>query len=419
MKYKIKQSGKTQKIVEFHISKELVSEELDRLYRDISKTASLPGFRTGKVPIGLIKKRYKKEATDEVVKSLLTGSFKKAVSESDIDMLGLPKITDLEFHEDKGMSYKATVDIRPQVKIKKHKGLNLKKLENEVKESDVDKEIDNLRSTKANFSTKEGSAEEGDYVICDVECVVEGKSLEKKENAWLYVGEPAFIPSKTLKGMKANDQRDVEKAFPKEYSKKEIAGKNAKFHITAKEIKKKVLPELNDEFARTAANLKTMAELREALRKNIKRRNEIERRRALESEALKLLGENTVFEAPKFMVEKQFEILMNDTREKLKRQQLPKEEIESMEKNFSEKLKIEAAREVRAFFILEEIAKLENITVGDEEINAAFKEIASSSGHSADEVEKYYNENNLLENLREDIKQKKALDFVIKNANLS
>jgi len=390
VKYKIKQSGKTQKIVEFHISKELVSEELDRLYRDISKTASLPGFRTGKVPIGLIKKRYKKEATDEVVKSLLTGSFKKAVSESDIDMLGLPKITDLEFHEDKGMSYKATVDIRPQVKIKKHKGLNLKKLENEVKESDVDKEIDNLRNTKANFSTKEGSAEEGDYVICDVECVVEGKSLEKKENAWLYVGEPAFIPSKTLKGMKANDQRDVEKAFPKEYSKKEIAGKNAKFHITAKEIKKKVLPELNDEFARTAANLKTMAELREALRKNIKRRNEIERRRALESEALKLLGENTVFEAPQFMVEKQFEILMND-----------------------------AAREVRAFFILEEIAKLENITVGDEEINAAFKEIASSSGHSIDEVRKYYNENNLLENLREDIKQKKALDFVIKNANLS
>jgi len=419
MKYKIRQFGKMQKIVEFHISKELVSEELDRIYQDISKTASLPGFRAGKVPVELIKKKYKKEATDEVVKNLLTGSFKKAVTESDIDMLGLPKITDLEFHEDKRMSYKATVDIRPQVKIKIYKGLDLKKVENEVKESDVDREIDSLRNASAKFLTKEGNAKEGDYVICDVECAVEGNPVEKKENAWLYVGEPAFIPSKELEGLKVNDQKDVEKVLPKDYSKKKVAGKKAKFHITVKEIKEKIVLELNDEFAHTAANFKTVAELREALRESIKRRNKIEERRKLEGEVLELLEKNAAFEAPQFMVERQFEILMNDAKERLKKQQLQEKEIESMEKDFSEKLKTEAIREVRVFFILEEIAKLENITVSDKEINAAFEKAASSSGHSADEVKKYYNENNRLEDLRGDIKQRKTIDFVIKNANLS
>jgi trigger factor len=419
MKYKIKQSGRTQKIIEMHISGELISKELDRIYREISKNASLPGFRTGKAPVELIKTKYKKEARDEAVKNLIANSFDKVIKESNMEMLGLPGISDLQFDEAKGMSYKATVNIRPEVKLKSYKGLSLKKAKKEIKESDVDSEINALRESNAKFLTKEKVASDGDYIICDADCAVEGAPLEKKKNVWLYVGEGSFIPGKELQGLKSGDERDVEKTLPKSYSKKEVAGKKANFHIKVKEVKEKILPELNDEFAATLGNFKNMTELRETARKTMKKRNEIEERRDLENQSLSLLDKMAVFDAPQFMVDKQLEMLVNQTKEKLKRDQVSDEEIKSMEKDFRERLKKEATRQVRAYFILDKIAELENIKVDDKEIEDAFGIMASSAGRSADDVRKYYKEHNLIEDLKEDIRQRKILDFIIQNAKIN
>ena len=211
----------------------------------------------------------------------------------------------------------------------------------------------------------------------------------------------------------------MNKTLPKDYSKKEIAGKDALFHITVKEVKEKILPEVNDEFATTAAGFKSLAELREAVRGNMKRRNEMEARRELEKEALGLLDKNSAFEAPEFMVKKHLETLINHGKDRLKKENLKDDEIKAMEGDLRNRLKGEALREVRAFFILDEIAKLENIKVDEEEITQALSQIASRSNRSVDEVKKYYEENNLIENLREDIRQRKVLDLVIKNANIS
>jgi len=418
MRYKIKQSGKTKRTIEFHISKELITEELNRIYLQISKKASLPGFRVGKVPIELVKKRYKKEARDEAVKNLLADSFEKVVAESDIKILGAPEISDLEFDIEKGMSYKTTVNIKPKVRLKGYKGLNLKRVKNEIKESDVDAGINTLRETNAKFLTKTGGAAPGNYIICDVECSIEDKPLEKKENTWLYVGDDAFIPGKSLEGLKVNDEKDVEKTLPENYSKKELAGKKAKFHIRAKEIKEKILPELNDEFATTLGNFKNVGELREAIRLSIKKRSELEKRKDLENQAMKLLDKMAVFDVPQFIVDKHLESLVNETKERLKKEQFSEDKIKSMEKDFRERLKAEAIRQVRAYFILDEIANSEGIKVDDKEIEETFKIMASSSNRSIGEIRKYYEENNLIGDLREEMKQRKILDFLIENANI-
>lgn len=419
MKYKIKQSGKTQKTIECHISKEMVSDELDSIYQEISKTATLPGYRVGKAPTGLVKKRYKKEATDEVMRKLLTDSFKKAITESDIEILGHPEVFDLQFDEEKGMSYKATVNIRPQLKLKNYKGLSLKRLNKEVKEQDIDSQINTLREMNAKFAAKDGNAIDGDYIICDLECIVENHPDEKKENVWLHVSDDAFIPGKSLEGLKVNDEKDVEKVLPDNYSKKELAGKKANFHIKVKELKEKILPELNDEFASIAGDFHSMAELREAIRLSLEKMKELDERRDLENQALKLLDEMAVFDVPQFMVEKHFEVLLNKANERLKREQFSEDEIKSMEKDFKERLKIEAIRQVRTYFILDEIAKLENIKVDEMETEETFKMLASSSSRSADEVRRYYEKEDLIEDLKEELKQRKVLDFVIKNATLS
>ncbi|MBL7071152.1 MAG: trigger factor [Candidatus Omnitrophica bacterium] len=418
MKYKIKQSSKTQKAIEFHISKEVIAGELDRIYREISKTATLPGFRSGKVPADLIRKRYVKEAQEEAVRNLMHDSFKKAITESQIKMLGGTEIADLVFDEQKGMSYKAVVNIKPEIKLKSYKGLELKKNGKEVKESDIDAEVNKLREMSAKFVTKDKSAVKGDYIICDVDCTVENNPVEKKKNAWLFVGEGTFIPGEPLEGMKAGDEKDLEKALPKDYSKKEIAGKDASFHIKAKEVKEKILPELDEEFLSTMGKFKSTAEFREVIRGSLKGRNEVEERRGLESQALKILDKAASFDVPQFMVERHHQMLIESTKKRLKREQFSDDQIASMEKDFTERLKGEALREIRVYFILSEIARLEELEIEDKELEEAFNAISASSGRSIDDVKKHYQKNDTVEDLKEEIKQRKVLDFLIKNANI-
>ena len=419
MKYKIRQSGKTQKAIEFHISRDVVAGELSRIYGEISKNAALPGFRSGKAPIELIRKRYKKEAEEEAVKNLMGDSFGKALEESKISMLGFPEISDLEFSEEKGMSYKAVLNLKPEVKLKNYKGLNLKRMKKEIGESDVEEQIRKIREANAKFVSKDKNVVPDDYVICDVDCLVEGHIAEKKENVWLYVGDDSFIPGKSLEGLKTGDCRDVQKDLPADYSKKEIAGKKANFHITVKEVKEKVLPEIDQDFLSTMGKFKSVDEFREVIRQSMVRRNDIEEKRDLEGQALKLLDKMATFDVPEFMVERHHRTLVDSARERLKAERVPGEQIKSMEKDFSDRLRPEALREVRAYFILNEIARLEGLEVGAKDLESAFKAAASTTGRPAEEVRKHYEKNDALEDLKQEIKQRKVLDFLIENANVS
>ncbi|MDD5680505.1 MAG: trigger factor [Candidatus Omnitrophica bacterium] len=419
MKYKVTQNDKKQKVIQIHIPKEIVAEELEKVYSEISKSASMPGFRAGKAPLDLIKKRYQKEAREEVTKNLMFDSFNKAVTESKINLLGSPEISDFEFTEEKGMSYNATVNTRPEIKIKSYKGLTLKKTDTEVKDSDVDSYINSMREMSARFKTKEGKAVKGDYLIADMDCYVEGNFVEKKEGAWLYVDDDAYIPGKVLEGTGVNDEKDVEKELPEGYSRKELAGKKAKFHIKIKEVKEKTLPELNDEFAATMGKFHNMAELKEAVRENLKHHNKIEERRSLEHQALVLLDKSSTFDVPQSIVDRHLERLLEEAKKRLQKENYSEDEIKAKEGAVKEKLKEDALTQVRSYFILDEIARLENIKVTDDEIEAAFGEIAGSSGHSAEDVRKHYEDNDLVDDLAVDIRQKKVFDLIINNASIS
>ncbi len=418
MKHKIIRDNKTEKIIEIHIPKDMVRAELEKAYLEISKAASLPGFRPGKVPLEVIKQRFKKETHEEVMKNLMSDSFNKAMKESGIRILGIPEISDLEFEEEKEMSYKAKVAVRPEVDIKSYKGLELKKFDIEVKESDVDAYINNLREMSAKFKTRDGKALNGDYIICDMDCFVDGKFIEKKENAWLYVSDDSYIPGKELESLSVNDEKDIEKDLPKEYSKKELAGKRAKFHIKVKEVKEKLLPELNDEFAFEAAKFNNMAELREAIRENIRQHKKAEERHNLEYQAMAILDKSAVFDVPQSVVDKHLDRLVEEAKARLKRENYTEDDIKSKEPEIRKRLEDEALRGVRSYFLLDEIAKRENIKVSEAELEAAFNDIAVSSGRSAEEVKKYYEENDLVNDLAADIRQGKVFDFIVANAKI-
>ena len=419
MKYKITQNEKKQQVIEIRIPKEIVAEELDRAYIEISKSAALPGFRAGKVPLDLVKKRYQKEAHEEVMRHLMYDSFDKAVDEAGLRVLGMPEISDFEFAEGKDMSYKAAVTVRPEIKIKSYKGLTLKKFDTEVKESDIDSYINSMREMGARFKTKEGKAIRGDYLICDMDCSVDGNFVEKKENAWLYADEDSYIPGKMLEGMAVNDEKDIEKDLPEGYSKKELAGKKAKFRIKVKEVKEKTLPELNDEFAASMGKFQNIPELREAIRESIRQHKKASARRNLEEQALVLLDRSVTFDVPQSVVDRHLDRLVEEAKNRLKKESYSEGNIKSRESEIREKLKEDALRQVRSYFILDEIVNLEKIKVTAGEIETAFIDLAASSGRSAEEVKKYYEENDLTDDLAVDIRQRKAFDLIISNANIT
>lgn len=419
MKYKITQNAKKQHVIEIRIPKEIVAEELEKTYREISKSASLPGFRQGKAPLDLIKKRYRKEAHEEAMRQLVHDSLDRAVAESEIRVLGSPEISDFEFGEGKDMSYKATVTVRPEIKIKSYMGLTLKKYAADVTEADIDSYINSMREMGARFKTKEGKAAKGDYLICDMDCSVDGNFVEKKENAWLYADDDSYISGKYLEGMAVNDEKEIEKDLPADYSKKELAGKKAKFRIKVKEVKEKALPELNDEFAASMGKFHNMAELREAIRETIKQRKKIEERRNLEDQALVLLDKSATLDVPQPVVDRHLERLVEEAKNRLKKDNYPESEIKAKESEIREKFKEDAVRQVRSYFILDEIANLEKVKVSGSEMEAAFGDIAASSGHSPEEVKKYYEENDMTDDLAVDIRQRKVFDLIINNASIS
>lgn len=419
MKHKIIKNDKTEKVIEIHIPKEMVHEALEKIYSEVSKTASIPGFRAGRAPINLIKERFKKEAHEEVMRDLMIDSFNKAVKEADIKALGSPEISSLEFEEEKGMSYKAKITVRPEVNIKSYKRLELRKTGADVKESEVDSYLNNIRETGAKFETKEGKTVKGDYLICGMDCYVDGNFVEKKENAWLYVSDDSYIPGNMLEGLGVNDEKDIEKELPKEYSKKELAGKKAKFHIKVKELKKKTLPEMNDEFANSMGKFQNMSELKEAVRENMRHHKKIEERCGLERQAMAILEKSTAFDVPQSIVDRHLERLVEEAKERLKKEKHKDDDIKSKEPEIRKMLKEEAVLQVRYYFILDEIARQENIRISETELETAFDEIAESSGHSAEEVKKYYEEHNMADDLAVEIRQKKVFDFIIENANIT
>jgi trigger factor len=222
-----------------------------------------------------------------------------------------------------------------------------------------------------------------------------------------------------LEGMAVNDEKDIEKDLPEGYSKKELAGKKAKFRIKVKEVKEKALPELNDEFAASMGKFQNIPELREAIRESMRQHKKTEARRNLEEQALVLLDKSVTFDVPQSVADRHLERLVEEAKNRLKKENYPEDNIKSRESEIREKLKEDALRQVRSYFILDEIANLEKIKVIAGEIETAFVELAASSGRSAEEVKKYYEENDLTGDLAVDIKQRKVFDLIINNASIN
>ncbi|MDP3786030.1 MAG: trigger factor [Candidatus Omnitrophota bacterium] len=421
MNIKIKEIEGSRRILEIEISADAIVGKFEEVYAEIQKEAEIPGFRAGKAPRYLIETHYKDKAHEEVKRRLIADHIIKAVKDAGIAMIGAPLVSDILFETGKPLKFKAEVNARPEVRLKSYKGLKAKKAKVQVSTEDVDKVIEELRERYAQLKDVEGrSAKEGDWCLCDVEISVEGKPGEKNEGVWFPLKpqstKPEFLSQ--LTGANPGDTKTVKTVLPANYHKKEQAGKEAIFIVTVNQIKERILPEVDDEFAKDLGGFKSLLELRGNIREELTNAKEQEIKFKMEEELLGQLIRSTNFEAPTIMVDSEMDRLLKETRSRLQHIGYKQDEIEKQEPGIKDKIKEEAVKRVKGFFILEKVAEAEGIAPSEEELNKRIELLAARSKRTVEDLKSHLAGKDLMEDIKAEMAQDKALEFLVANAKI-
>ncbi len=407
--------------VEIHLDKDVFEAEVNKVYRKNVGKMNIPGFRRGKAPKSMIEKMYGKGVFyEEAIDNLLPEAYSAAIAEAKLDVVSRPEI-ELVSTDDDGVTLKATVIVKPTVKVSEYKGLTAERPEVTVSEEEIMREIDSVRNRNARVLTVEDRpAADGDETIIDFEGFLDGVPFEggKGEKHPLKLGSGNFIPGfeEQIVGHNVGESFDITVTFPEDYGEPTLAGKETVFKITLHEIKKTELPELDDEFVKDVSEFDTVAEYKESISKKIEERKNSSADNEVEKQLIDKLIANMTGEVPDCMIEQEIDRYVSDYDYRLKSQgaslDLYYQYTGSNEEQLRASFKEEAERQVKSRLALERVAKTEKIKAGKKELEEEYKTIAS--GYNVD-IE-YVKQNIPEEGISEDIVMRKAIKVIKENA---
>ncbi|MCY9188749.1 trigger factor [Bacillus mojavensis] len=417
-----KQEG-NEGVLTVEVDAETFKTALDDAFKKVVKQVSIPGFRKGKIPRGLFEQRFGVEALyQDALDILLPVEYPKAVEEAGIEPVDRPEIDVEKIEKGESLIFTAKVTVKPEVKLGEYKGLGIEKDDTAVTDEDVQNELKALQERQAELVVKEeGTVEEGNTVVLDFEGFVDGEADEggKAENYSLEVGSGSFIPGfeDQLVGLEAGAEKDVEVTFPEEYHAEDLAGKPAVFKVKIHEIKAKELPELDDEFAKDIdEEVETLAELTEKTKKRLEEAKENEADAKLREELVLKASENAEIDVPQAMIDTELDRMLKEFEQRLQMQGMNLELYTQFsgqdEAALKEQMKEDAAKRVKSNLTLEAIAKAENLEVTDEEVDAELSKMAEAYNMPVENIKQAIGSTDAM---KEDLKVRKAIDFLVEN----
>ncbi len=425
MNITVEELSSVKKKISVEIPEDRVTKEIDSLYREVGKQAKIKGFRPGKIPRNILERYFKDYVKSEVIQKLIQETYPTALSEKGLQPVSPPVIDPGELESGKLFQYSATFEVKPEINIEGYTGLTIEGKKEEVKEEEVEERLRNLQQLHAQLRTipEPRPIQVGDHVIFDYEARMDYKPLEegKAVDFSLEVGSGRFIPEleEKLIGMKSEEEKEIEVSFPEDYGSKKWAGKTILFHIKVKEIKEKVLPPLDDEFAKDLGDYTSLEDLKARLREEIEKEKAYLLDRHLKDQLIDQLLQANSFEIPESMISEQTRTLLSDTKLRLASQGIALKSLNISEEKLQEDYKEVAQRQVRTYLILEKIAAQEGITVTDEEVEERLRSIAERTHQKFDVVKRYYETNGLIPDLQTGILTDKTLDFLLSKANIT
>jgi trigger factor len=400
---------------------DVVTQEWERAYGRVQKRASLPGFRRGRVPRSLVKLHFADDVRREVAEHLIPDVYRRAVSEARLDPVNEPDLQDLRLEEGAPLSFTAVVEVKPAITLGEYRGLEVQHAPAAVTDADVDEALERMREQNAQFRSVERAAAPGDLVVVDYTLAPQDHEPTTATGYHFLIGGGTVLPEidAAAVAMHAGEERDVPLRFADDHRLESLRGKPGSARLKLSEVKEKVLPALDDEFAKTLGEFETLEALRVEVRRQLEARREGESRHALEAKIVDALLARHEFGVPDAMVMRQVAHQVEHTRDRLRRQGLDPDGIQWDYGKIVGELRPGAERAVRRALLLEAIADNEALTASDADVDGEVEKLAQASQRPAPAVRRMMEKSGDLEALRHGLRERKTLDLLIGQARVT
>ena len=417
------------KLVRVEVEVEKVNETFDAVTNDFRKQANLPGFRPGKAPKEMVVRKYDKDIQDEVRRKLISDSYRKAVEEQKLDVLGRPDIEEIQFSRGQPLQFAATIETAPDFQLPDYKGLLVTREARVVTDTDVEKALDVLREQRVNFNTVDRPLQAGEIAVVNYTGTCEGKpitdiaptakGLTEKKNFWVEATPNSFIPgfADQLVGAKAGDKRTVNVDFPADFVTPQLAGKKGVYEVEVVEVKEKVLPPLDDALAKTY-DAESLEKLRAGVRRDLENELNHKQSRAVRNQLVRTLLDRVSFELPASAVANETRNVVFDIVQENAKRGVSRDIIEQQKEQIYSAATHGAKERVKVAFLMQKIAEKEDIKVSQEEIARRVQFLAGLYQIPADKFLKDLQKRNGLIEVYDQIMNEKVIDMLQQNAKI-
>ncbi|MEC0245004.1 trigger factor [Paenibacillus chitinolyticus] len=413
-------------VLDIEVEAEQVADALDRAFKKVVAKVNVPGFRKGKVPRSIFEKRFGIESLyQDALDIILPEAYMQAVQETGIEPVDRPEVDVEQFGKGQALKFKAKVAVKPEVELGDYKGIAIPAADSAVTPKEIDEELERLQQRHAELIVvEEGAAANGDITIIDFEGFVNGEAFEggKAEKYSLELGSNSFIPGfeEQIVGMTKDEEKDIEVTFPEEYHSEQLKGQAATFKVKLHDIKRKNLPELDDEFAKDVSEFDTLEEYKQDIAKNLEEKKKQDAEVQRETAVVEKAAANANVEIPASMIETELDQMVSEFERRLRMQgmtldlyfQFSGQNVDVLKSQMRE----DAEKRVRNNLVLEAIAIAEKIEATDEDVNAELDRLAEQYQKSVEELRSIFEANGSLEGIKQDLAVRKTVDFLLANS---
>lgn len=422
----IEDAGPCKKRIKINVPQAEVQAKVDETYARLSETVVVDGFRKGHVPRKLLERRFGEEVMEEVKQTVLSESSEQAISEHELQVLGTPSFDEVDFDPEKDCVFEITLEVRPEFELAEYKGLNLVRSVQEVSDEELENGIKNILMRYATLEVQPDAAvQEQDYVNCDWE-ILSGDEMVASEKEYQFVvfgkrfGDIELEKelAKVLEGVNSGEAREAAGKIPDAYAIEKWRGKDCVVKLTIKEIRRPVLPELNDEFAKKL-DFDTAGEIKDLVQRNLQQNKDREAELDLERQLFDQLFSAMPFDLPEGVLKEQARSIMVRQQYRLRTRGMPDSEINKHLETIRDVSEETADRNLKTFFILEKICDKEKIFVTENEVENRIAVMANSYNLSAAAMRKQIEQESSITEIRAGMREDKAIAFLMKNASIS
>jgi trigger factor len=423
MKTEFVDVSETRKNLVVEIPSATVDAEIDKVSKDYSKAARIPGFRPGKVPAKVVRQRFRDQILHDVAHGLIPRAVEEALRERGVEPVDTPDIRDVVVEEGQPLKFTATFETVPPIDPGQYTSIVLRTKEAAIDDTSVEQALSQLRERSARYEPVEGRGiEVGDSVTLDLERTAVGQSGEtqtdKHENVTVDIGAPANPPGfdEALAGLVAGGQKAFDVRYPDDYTIKELAGTTVKYDATVRAVRKRVVPDLDDEFAKDVGEFENLEGLRARVRGDLEHEARHEAEREMRADLLKQIASRVTFDVPSSLLDREIDRRVEEFVRRLIEQQIDPMRTNINWEEFREKQRDAAAEAVKGALVLDEVARREQIAVSDADVNAELERYADRSGRSAAAVRARLEKEGGLGRLYAGLRRERALDFLLSRA---